>query len=145
MKALPSVDEHFFVLYGDSYLQCDYAAVQRSFEAQKKLCLMTVLQNEGLWDSSNIEYAQGKIMTYDKINKTARMKHIDYGLGVFSKEAFQGFPEDVPLDLATVYQRALANHALAAFEVQTRFYEIGSFSGLKELSDYLTCQSEEKV
>src|ERR1041385_7195439 len=30
-QALPLLGEDFFVLYGDSYLPCDYAAVERAF------------------------------------------------------------------------------------------------------------------
>src|SRR5262249_54112397 len=30
-RALPLLGERFFVLYGDSYLPCDYAAVERAF------------------------------------------------------------------------------------------------------------------
>ncbi len=31
-NALPKLGEAFFVMYGDSYLPCDYAAIARSFE-----------------------------------------------------------------------------------------------------------------
>src|SRR5579863_3299559 len=30
-KALPALGDAFFVLYGDSYLRCDYGAIQKSF------------------------------------------------------------------------------------------------------------------
>ena len=45
-RALPLLGPAFFVLYGDSYLECDYAAVQAAFEAAGKLALMTVFRNE---------------------------------------------------------------------------------------------------
>ncbi len=32
-KALPLLGTQFFVLYGDSYLPCDYSAVRDAFEA----------------------------------------------------------------------------------------------------------------
>ncbi len=46
-QALPRLGENFFVIYGDSYLPCDYAAVQASFEASGKAGLMTVFRNLG--------------------------------------------------------------------------------------------------
>ena len=46
---------------------------------------MTVFRNEGQWDSSNVEFAEGRILAYDKRNRTPRMRHIDYGLGVFER------------------------------------------------------------
>ena len=87
-QALPVLDEAFFVLYGDSYLTCDYAAVAQAFHDQGKTGLMTVFQNEGHWDSSNVEFAAGRILAYDKKNPTPRMRSIDYGLGVFHRRAF---------------------------------------------------------
>src|SRR5690349_15038367 len=36
-QALPLLGERFFVLYGDSYLPCDYAAVEAAFLASQQL------------------------------------------------------------------------------------------------------------
>src|SRR5579864_6791465 len=49
-QALPLLGESFFVLYGDSYLPCDYAAVEHSFTESGKPALMTVHRNDGQWD-----------------------------------------------------------------------------------------------
>ena len=62
-----------------------------------------------------------------------RMHHIDWGLGVFRREAFDLAPDGVQYDLATLYQRLLAAGRLAAFEVDRRFYEIGSLEGIAEM------------
>lgn len=59
-KALPKLDDAFFVLYGDSYLTCDFSAVQQTFQRSGKKALMTVLKNDGKWDKSNVEFADGK-------------------------------------------------------------------------------------
>jgi chorismate mutase-like protein len=64
--------------------------------------------------------------------------HIDYGLGAFRAEAFDCWSDGQTFDLSDVYQRLLADGELAAFEVPTRFYEIGSLSGLEETREYLT-------
>jgi hypothetical protein len=44
---------------------------------------------------------KGRILAYSKKNRTARMRYIDYGLGVFRAEAFAG--SWMPTDLADVY------------------------------------------
>ena len=72
------------MLYGDSYLPCDYAAVQRAFVESGKPGLMTVFRNDDQWDRSNVEFADGRILAYDKTQRTLAMRHIDYGLGVFA-------------------------------------------------------------
>lgn len=135
--ALPRLGGEFFVLYGDSYLPCDYRAVAASFQASGKKALMTVFRNEGQWDSSNVEFAAGRILTYDKRNPTERMRHIDYGLGVFRDSAFAGVAGNEPHDLAALYQQLLRRGELAGLEIRERFYEIGSAAGLRELSDFL--------
>jgi NDP-sugar pyrophosphorylase family protein len=136
-QALPLLGEAFFVLYGDSYLLCDYRAVGEAFRSSGKMALMTVYRNEGQWDSSNVEFAGGRILAYDKKNRTPRMRHIDYGLGVLDQRAFAGIEPGAVCDLAAVYQDLLAKDELAAFEVTERFYEIGSLEGIKELAEVL--------
>ena len=140
-KALALLDESFFVLYGDSYLPCDYEEVQAAFEGSEKKALMTVFHNEGAWDTSNVEFKNGQILAYEKQRLTPRMRHIDYGLGVFQREAFATVPEDMPYDLADLYQFLLEKGELAAFEVMERFYEIGSIAGLEELKSHLARSS----
>lgn len=135
-KALHLAGPRFFVLYGDSYLPCDYAAVQQAFEHSGKPALMTVFANDGAGDSSNVEFDGGRIIRYDKRHRTPAMRHIDYGLGVFEASAF----DDPAGDLAVLYQHLLERDELAAFEVPQRFYEIGSFGGIEELAEYLKRQ-----
>jgi hypothetical protein len=99
---------------------------------------MTVFRNEGQWDSSNVEFVAGQIVAYDKRNRTERMRHIDYGLGVFNKKTFAGITAEGAYDLADVFQQLLKDGDLAACEVTERFYEIGSFAGIKDLETYLS-------
>lgn len=142
-RALPYLGERFFVLYGDSYLPCDYVAVQKHFERAGKQALMTVYENHDLGDVSNVEFVDGEIHVYDKQNKTSRMKHIDYGLGIFKASAFERVPPETPYDLATLYQTMLAEDQLTGFEVFQRFYEVGSFSGIQDLEHYLNSQRQQ--
>jgi hypothetical protein len=98
---------------------------------------MTVFRNEDRWDASNVEYRDGRIVAYDKTARTAGMKHIDYGLGVWNYRAFEGVPEAGSFDLAAVCKEMLLRGELAGFEVTERFYEIGSFTGLAETQKHL--------
>jgi NDP-sugar pyrophosphorylase family protein len=136
-NALPKLGEVFFVIYGDSYLPCDYAAAARSFESAGALGMMTVFCNEGKWDTSNVELEAGRILAYSKTNPTSRMRYIDYGLGVFRAEAFRNLPVEKAFDLTELYEDLLHRKQLAAFEVRERFYEIGSPEGLRETGEFL--------
>ena len=139
-QALPLLGPAFFVLYGDSYLVCDYLAVEQEFTARKKLALMTIFRNEGQWDGSNVEFSSGQLLAYDKKNWTPRMHFIDYGLGVFSQKAFQQVPAGEAFDLAQLYMDLLGEGQLAGMEVRERFYEIGSPAGLQETAQFLATQ-----
>ncbi|HXQ82331.1 MAG TPA: nucleotidyltransferase family protein [Opitutaceae bacterium] len=137
VQALPMLGEAFYVLYGDSYLPIDYLAVGRSFIESRKLGMMTVYENRGRYDASNVWFDGRTIRAYDKKNRLPGMRHIDYGLGAFRSAAFDGFPRDRVLDLADVQKSLLARDELVGFEVAERFYEIGSHAGLEELDRLL--------
>jgi NDP-sugar pyrophosphorylase family protein len=138
-RALPLLGDRFFVLYGDSYLPCRYLKVQEAFVQSGKPGLMTVFHNEDRWDASNVELKGGAVRAYDKVVKTPRMRHIDYGLGMFHRAVFEGLPEG-PYDLACVYQDLVKRGELAALEIEDRFYEVGSAEGLEMLADFLKRQ-----
>lgn len=133
IRALPLLGESFYVLYGDSYLPVDYRAVGRAFGASGLPGMMTVYENRGRYDASNVWFAEGRIKLYDKRNQAPQMRHIDYGLGVLRSTALDGWPRGEGVDLAAVYQRHVADGRLAGYEVEQRFYEIGSPAGLREL------------
>ena len=136
-RAMPMLGDEFAVIYGDSYLPCDYGAALAAFHDSGKRGLMSVYRNEGLWDTSNVEFAGGRILAYDKANRTPDMRHIDYGLGAFQRAAFDDVPAGRPYDLAAVYQGLLRRGELAAWESSERFYEIGSVEGINDLGEFL--------
>src|SRR5436190_10169632 len=136
-QALPLLGDEFFVLYGDSYLPIDYAAVLASYRASGQPGLMSVFRNEGAWDTSNVHFESGRIVRYDKRDRVPEMRHIDYGLGVFRASVFAERPAGEAFDLADVQRGLVAKGALAGHEVFQRFYEIGSHAGLAELETIL--------
>ena len=136
--AIHLLDGSFFVLYGDSYLPCDYGAIQEFFMVAQNPGLMTVFHNQNHWDSSNVEIAEDRIVAYDKEKRTLGMEYIDYGLGVFQPAVFEDLPDGQPADLTNIYKQLVKAHQLLAYPVKQRFYEIGSFEGLRELDELLT-------
>lgn len=135
-QAVPMLGDAFFVMYGDSYLRIDFRDVAAAFKRSGKAALMTVFQNEDRWDTSNVWFENGEIRTYDKTVRSPHMRHIDYGLTVFRASAFAGFAPGF-LDLADVLKSLSSQSQLAGYVASERFYEIGSPSGLDELSQLL--------
>jgi NDP-sugar pyrophosphorylase family protein len=134
----------FWVLYGDSYLEVDYALILDHFLGTGALGLMTVLENRDRWDQSNLVFSEGRVRCYSKQRHISEMKHIDYGLSLLRAEALQSFPEHEHLDLADLFGKLVNEGRIAAYEVHRRFYEIGSHRGFQETETYLLSRGLEQ-
>jgi len=134
--ARDALGDAFQVLYGDTYLRIDYAAVWERFATSGRLGLMTVLRNAGAWDTSNVVLSDdGEIVVYDKEQRHPDMAWIDYGLGCLTAEALDLLPGEP--DLSVVYRELAARGQLAAYVAEHRFYEIGTPSALAETERFL--------
>jgi NDP-sugar pyrophosphorylase family protein len=135
-RALPLLGERLLILYGDTYLRIDYGAVARRWGASGLPAVMTVLHNEGRWDTSNVVYRDGMVLRYDKRSPTLDMRWIDYGLGGLTARALDRVhtSED---DLAVLYEQLAKNDELLGFEASERFYEIGTAQALMETEAFL--------
>jgi NDP-sugar pyrophosphorylase family protein len=136
-RAISKLGERFLVVYGDSYMPVDYAAIVEAFVGSEKPALMTVFENDGRWDASNVRFEAGQIYRYDKKRRTPEMRHIDFGISGLTGEIFAAFRDNVPFDVADLYSHLVSEKQMAAYEVKQRFYEIGSAAGLAELDALL--------
>jgi NDP-sugar pyrophosphorylase family protein len=137
-----ALDEVFFVLNGDSYLPSSMAEVEKAWRASAHPALMTVLRNEGRWDSSNAIYSDSRVVLYDKsrpADRQAKMHWIDYGLSVMTREVIASRIKSGSFaDLADLMRDLSHEGRLAGLEVHQRFYEAGSPEGLRDLEDHLS-------
>jgi NDP-sugar pyrophosphorylase family protein len=143
LKAIPHLGDDFFVLYGDSFLPVNFLAAQRAYEGSGQHALMTVLKNQNRWDKSNVLFVNGQLLEYNKRAPRPEMAYIDYGLGVVSASVLKKRPVGQSFDLADIYQGLSLKGQLAGLEVYKRFYEIGSYTGLKEAEEFFL--TKEKV
>jgi NDP-sugar pyrophosphorylase family protein len=134
---LPLLGEHFFILYGDSYLPIDFSDVEKTYLTSGKKGLMTVLKNQNRWDKSNVEFDAGQITEYNKTVIRPQMHYIDFGLGLMQSAALQAYPVRQSFDLSKVYNELSLAGELAGYEVFERFYEIGSHQGIADTQTYL--------
>ena len=137
-----ALDDDFFVLYGDSYLPIVMAGVEHAWRRCHGRALMTVLRNEGRWDTSNVVLSGDRVALYDKSRPAARrqeMRWIDYGLSILTAGVIADrTPSGQAADLADVLRELSVEGTLAGFEVAERFYEAGSPEGLADLEAYLS-------
>jgi len=126
------LDDVFFLTYGDTYLMLDYADVMAYFKRFDKLGLMVVYKNFNRFDKSNVIVEDGYVKVYDKRRQTPDMVYIDYGVSVLKKDSLALIPPGVVMDLQEFYRALIERGELLAYETYNRFYEIGSFKGLKK-------------
>jgi NDP-sugar pyrophosphorylase family protein len=134
------LDEQFLVIYGDSYLHIDIGRVWEVFASGSHAALMSVFQNDGQWERSNVVFSDGVVTRYQK-GLTAiptEMRYVDYGLSVFKRSTVeQWMPRFCIIDLADTFTALSAAGELAGYEAEGRFYEIGSPAGLRDLEAQL--------
>lgn len=135
----------FGVLYGDSYLRFDLPGAFERFRADYREILMCVIRNEGRWDNSNAVVEGDAVTRYEKGLEdpgAAGLDHIDYGFSVIDRDrVIAPLAAEGRIDLAEIYGAKAAEGEVAAFEVEERFYEIGSPAGLAELDAKLSSPS----
>lgn len=128
--------ERFLILYGDTYLRIAYDDVAERWAESGLPAMMSVLRNAGRWDTSNAEYADDRVVTYDKAAPTPAMAWIDYGLGGLTADALDvAGPEE--RELATLYAELARRGELFGYAATERFYEIGTPAALAEADAFL--------
>ncbi len=138
-KAEAMLDEHFILLYGDSFMDMDYRELVYRSRLEReagKAGVMAVLKNEGRYDTSNVIFRDGTLFLYDKAERSADMQYIDYGVSMLSKEVLAGIEPGKPCDLSEVLTALSKAGKLAGQEVCKRFYEIGSPASRDEFAAY---------
>jgi NDP-sugar pyrophosphorylase family protein len=135
-----ALHDRFLVLYGDSWLEVDPAAVLAAAERSGRPALMTVYENDGRFDVSNVVYAGDRVVRYEKGLEPVpdEMRWIDYGLSAFERSLIaERVPADATADLAPLCSQLATEGLLAAYLATERFYEIGSPAGLEEAEQRL--------
>jgi NDP-sugar pyrophosphorylase family protein len=134
-RARHLLTERFLVLYGDTLLVVSYPDLVASWAASGAPAVMTVLENQGRWDTSNVRCDAGFVAVYDKHRPDSAMTWIDYGLLGLSSSLLDRVPD--ASDLADLLGELARDHLLAAYPVTERFYEIGTPDALEETRAYL--------
>ncbi len=136
--ALPLLGDEFLVMYGDTYLRVDYGGVVAARRRAGTPALMTVLRNDDRWEPSNLVYARGMVVAYDKHRPPAAARWIDYGLLAMTPQALDG--TDSP-DLSDVQRDLAARGLMAGYPARRRFYDIGTPEALALTDRFLGRQA----
>lgn len=129
------LEGRFFLLYGDSYLPIDFQDAMNYFLFSKKKAVMTVYKNHDTFDKSNVAVEGNLVSVYNKTKRN--LVYIDYGLSILDKSVIENLPQKEKIDMSSIFGMLIEKRELAAFEVDKRFYEIGSFQGLKDFEEFV--------
>ena len=127
------LEEDYFVMYGDSFLPIDFQSVKLHYDITNKP-LMTILKNNNQWDKSNVALLRDGIL-YHKNASTHNFAYVDYGLSILNIRSIENIPDKYCL--SELFHELSINYQLDGYEVFGRFYEIGSFSGIKDFEQFV--------
>jgi NDP-sugar pyrophosphorylase family protein len=139
-KAGPLLNDHFFVINGDTYLPIDYKSVEKSFMTGKKRALMVVYDNSNdTGVSKNVGLAADKsVKRYAKGVADGSLKYVEAGVLVFKKDVLDTIATGETCSIENaIYQPLIKLGEITAFITDQRFYDIGTPQQLKIFKAYL--------
>jgi NDP-sugar pyrophosphorylase family protein len=134
-NCLPFLGSEFLVMYGDSLLRADPATVVAAHHDGGRLATMTVLPAAVAPEPPNCTVAGNAVLDYAKHPAPPDATHIDYGMLVFERAAFDAYHGS---DLADLQQLLARSGQMTACVVHTPYTEIGTPAALAEAEDALT-------
>ena len=137
LRAAPYLSEDFLVTYGDSFLFVDPKVLIATHLASKKPFTFSIFRNENRLDRSNVEYNGQELVAYTKVNRTDRMKYVDYGMFALNKNRFLKDNQAETFDIASYMSELVTYKQAKALEVAMRFYEVGCPSGYSAFCEFM--------
>lgn len=138
-KAAHLLSDPFLFTYGDAYLRIDLRLFIRDF-LESKISLqgsMAVLENNDQWGDSNCSIENSLVVEYSKNKPPGSFEYIDYGVSLLRKSALEIAPTSENYDIADLISHIAQCKALSSFEVNRRFYEIGTANARVETEQFL--------
>lgn len=135
-KISKNLPDHFFLMYGDTYLPINFKRVEDFFFLNKLNNVMTIAQNKDYEKFYNVYFKNNKILSYDKKNKTKKANYIDYGLSIFSKDTFFKTKKNA-FNLDLIFQKLINRNDIKGYIVHKSFYEINTIKSLELTEHYL--------
>jgi mannose-1-phosphate guanylyltransferase len=134
------IEDKFFVLNGDTYLNIDYADIFRQFSDCGRQAVVVVCPcRRG--EHSNLSIDVNSLVTrYDK-GFNGRLGYVNAGVLVFKKDVLSEISPGRPVSLESeVFPKLIEKRQMMACITPQRFYDIGTFTGLGVFS----CEVEKK-
>ncbi len=132
LNSLKYMEKKFYIIYGDSYLNFDLNKIKN----KKNLATMAIYKNKNLYDKSNISLKKSNKIRYYKNIENKKLNYIDYGVSYVDKSIFNK-RLNKRFELSELYDMISKKNILSSYIVKKRFYEIGSYEGIKDFKNYI--------
>jgi len=139
-QAQTLLDDHFFVINGDTYLPLNYRELEESFIKSNNKAVMVVYDNKEDTDvKNNVELDRNlMIARYDKERLDSQLKYVESGVLILKREVLDIIPAGYPVSLGKgLYPVLIQQKELAAYITDHRFYDIGRPEQLKVFAEFL--------
>ena len=133
VKSLKYLRQNFFVIYGDSFLNFNLKELKK----KNNYANLAIYKNMNKYDKSNIKLEKKGNIKYYKKDKPNQLHYIDYGVSYLNKKVFSKIRKNVKFDTSDLYESISHKNLLTGYKVKKRFYEIGSYNGIRDLENLL--------
>lgn len=135
LAALPDLPPEFYLTYGDTLLEEEYALLDRARARASTPCALMVTARVGAADRVNTAIGDGLVRVHHKRGGDASLTHLDYGVMLLTRATLTATATSLgsptgPLDLSVLLERLAEAGVLAAAVTALPYHEIGSASTL---------------
>ena len=139
-EARDLLDDLFVVIYGDSYLPIDYAAVGKELAISDAMGALVLYGDQvGETDvSCNVALGDdGRVLRYDKAARgDPELQYIEAGVLALRREVLALLPREGKASLEQeVFPRLIERRELLGLPTRQRFYDIGTIDRLKAIEE----------
>lgn len=132
------LDENFLLLNGDTLLPIDYRQLVGRFRKCDKTGLIVAYSNNDKIARSNLKVTDKDVVVAYNKGSDEGMTHLDAGAIVIKKKVLELIaPERVCSLEKEIFINLIQAGELLAFRTDQRFYDMGSFEGLKRIEQVL--------
>ena len=137
-SVVDELPDAFLVVYGDSYLPIDYAALSHRFTTSGADAMMVVYHDAdgGTHVQPNAAIEGSHVARYAK--GVAGLTHIDAGVVALRRRALDRLPTGASALETDLYPALAAEGRLLAYPTPQRFYDAGTPERLRELERVLS-------
>jgi len=135
------IRDDFFVIYGDSFIPLDYAALEEAFRRAGTEGMISVFRDPGgeTGVKGNVDLSpEGLVVCYDKKLDAPALRYVEAGVLAFRREVLRRIPPARAVSLENeIYPALIREGQLAGYVTARRFFDIGTEERVRRMEAWL--------